>query len=102
MLGTPEDARARMLLAANYALAGLGPEAQRLLEKALVLRPNDPTTLYNTAFTYAILQMKTEALATLQKSIDAGWSDLDWLGRDTDLRCLHGEPAFQLLIHHKH
>jgi non-specific serine/threonine protein kinase len=98
----PEDARALILLAVNNALIGQERESHHLLANALALRPKDPTTLYNAACGYAVMKMKTEALAALQKAREAGWDDLEWLRRDTDLLCLHGEPAFELLIHHNH
>ncbi len=94
----PEDVRARILLANNYASLQREGESIRELQKAVALRPNDPNILYNAACTYGILQRKTEALATLKKAKKVGFPNLDWAARDPDLACLHGDPEFERLI----
>jgi hypothetical protein len=52
------------------------------------MRPNDASTLYNAACTYGLLELKVEALAMLRRAIDCGFSDIEWISRDTDLACL--------------
>jgi non-specific serine/threonine protein kinase len=94
----PEDVRARILLASNYAYFGNKNDAARQLEKAVAMRPNDPNTLYNAACTYGMLEMKLESLAMLKRATETGFSDMEWVSRDTDLACLHGEPEFERLI----
>jgi serine/threonine protein kinase/tetratricopeptide (TPR) repeat protein len=94
----PEDVRARMLLANNYAFFGNKNDAAQQLEKAVAMRPNDASTLYNAACTYGLLELKAEALALLSRAIDSGFSDIEWISRDTDLTCLHGDPGFERLI----
>jgi serine/threonine protein kinase/cytochrome c-type biogenesis protein CcmH/NrfG len=93
----PEDGRARILLACNYALKGNRQGAAQELEKAVAMRPNDPNTLYNAACTYGVMDMKAESLAMLKRAIETGFSDLEWISRDTDLACLHDEPEFKAL-----
>ncbi len=94
----PEDVRARILLANNHAYFGNKSEAAQHLEKAVAMRPNDPNTLYNAACTYGLLEMKTEALAMLKRASETGFTDMEWVSRDTDLACLHGDPEFERLI----
>ncbi len=94
----PEDVRARILLAANYAFAGKQAEAIRQLETAVTLRPNDANILYNAACTYAVMNRKREALDLLGKTRAAGYTNWDWIARDPDLACLHEEPEFQRLL----
>jgi tetratricopeptide (TPR) repeat protein len=94
----PEDVRARMLLAANYADAGNKDDAIRQLQTAVTLRPGDSNVLYNAACTYALLQKKVEALDMLRNAMKAGWSNLDWVARDPDLVSLHDDPEFQRLL----
>ena len=93
----PEDVRARILLAANYATTGREADATRHLQTAVALRPGDGSTLYNAACTYGILQKKAEALDTLRRARDAGYSNLEWASRDPDLACLHDDPEFKRL-----
>ncbi len=54
----PEDVRARILLAADYAVTGRGADAERELQKAVDLRPHDSNILYNAACTYGVMKKK--------------------------------------------
>jgi serine/threonine protein kinase/Tfp pilus assembly protein PilF len=94
----PEDVRARILLATNLAAFGDAEESIRHLQTAVALRPNDGNTLYNAACTYGVLGRKGEALETLKKAIAAGYGNLNWAARDSDLDCLHNDPEFLKLI----
>jgi non-specific serine/threonine protein kinase len=96
----PEDTRARMLLACSYARLDRRSEATQELEKVLTLGSTDPHTIYNASCTYGLLQMKEEALATLKKAAEAGFSEWDLASRDPDLTCLHEEPEFRSLLEH--
>ena len=93
----PEDARARILLAGNYADEGRAEDAMREVNLAIVLRPNEATVLYNAACTFCALGRKAEALDALAKAWRAGFRDADWARRDPDLTVLHGEPEFERL-----
>jgi tetratricopeptide (TPR) repeat protein len=94
----PEDVRARILLAADYAVSGRAAEAERELQKAVDLRPQDSNILYNAACTYGVLKRKGEAIEMLRRSKAAGYANPDWIRRDPDLACLHGEPDFEKLF----
>lgn len=93
-----EDVRARILLANNYASLGNKDDAIREVQKAVALRPNDSNILYNAACTYGVLQQKVEALTLLKKARNAGFVVMDYLARDPDLACLHGDPEFERLL----
>jgi serine/threonine protein kinase/Flp pilus assembly protein TadD len=94
----PEDVRARILLANNLAALGEAEESIRHLQTAVALRPNDGNTLYNAACTYGVLTRKAEALETLKKAFAAGYGNLNWAARDSDLDCLHDDPEFCKLV----
>ncbi len=95
----PEDVRARILLAANLAYTQQdADESVRHLQTAVALRPNDGNILYNAACTYGILGKKADALDTLKKAIKAGYGNLNWVAKDSDLDCLHDDPEFQQLV----
>jgi serine/threonine protein kinase/Tfp pilus assembly protein PilF len=94
----PEDVRARILLATNLASFGEAEESIRHLQTAVALRPNDGNTLYNAACTYGVLSRKAEALETLKKAFAAGYGNLNWAARDSDLDCLHDDPEFKKLV----
>jgi non-specific serine/threonine protein kinase len=91
----PEDARARIQLAINYARAGRGDDAMREVKLAVVLRPNEATVLYNAACAYCTMKQFPEAIGVLQKAWEAGFRDPQWARRDPDLVGLHGHPEFE-------
>jgi serine/threonine protein kinase/Tfp pilus assembly protein PilF len=93
----PEDARARVLLAGYYAIAGRADDAAREANMAMALRPGDGLTLYNVACVFGNLGKKTEALGALKKACDAGFRDPNWARQDPDLALLHGDPEFEKL-----
>ncbi len=70
----------------------------REVQVAVALRPNDGNILYNAACVYGILQRKQEALEMVKKSLAAGNHNFDWMARDPDLACLHGDPEFVRLL----
>jgi serine/threonine protein kinase/Tfp pilus assembly protein PilF len=97
----PEDARARILLGADYAQLGRDEDAMRELNLAVTLRANEASILYNVACVYCLLKKKTEALDALRKAWEAGSKDSVWARRDPDLILLHGDPEFERLYPEK-
>ncbi len=92
----PEDARARVLLAGDYARLGRVEEAQRELKLALGLRPDDGVLLYNAACVLCLLGLKGEALKALKDALNAGFRPhTGWARQDPDLVLLHGDPQFE-------
>jgi serine/threonine protein kinase/Tfp pilus assembly protein PilF len=94
----PEDARARILLATTYVEDGRLAEATDQLRRATELRPGDANIHYNAACTYGLMNEKDHAFASLRKATELGYSNWDWIARDTDLACLHEDPDFDRLI----
>jgi len=90
----PEDARARVLMATDYAEFDRVEDAIRELNMAITLRANEASILYNAACTYAILKRKREALETIKKAWEAGFKDSVWARRDPDLALLSDDPEF--------
>ena len=97
----PEDARARVLLASDYADFGRADEAIRELNLALTLRANEASILYNAACVYCHLNRKTEAMNALKQAWELGFRDSRWARNDTDLNMLHGHPDFERLYPEK-
>jgi non-specific serine/threonine protein kinase len=97
----PEDARARILLGANYARLKREGDALRELNLAVTLRANEASILYNAACVYCGLNKKAEALDALRKAWEAGSKDSVWTRRDPDLTPLHGDPEFERLYPEK-
>jgi non-specific serine/threonine protein kinase len=94
----PDDVRARILLASDQASAGETEDAIMHAKIAVAMRPNDANVLYNAACTYGLLGMKIDALELFRRSVNAGYSNLDWCLKDPDLKILYDEPEFRNLI----
>src|ERR1700683_4154131 len=97
----PEDARARVLLAADYADFSRVDDAMRELNLALTLRANEASILYNAACVYCHLKRKTRSMKTLKQAWELGFRDARWARNDTDLNFLHGDPEFERLYPEK-
>jgi serine/threonine protein kinase/Tfp pilus assembly protein PilF len=93
----PEDARARVLLAGDYASMKRTEDATREANLAMTLRPDDAMIMYNVACLFNDLDRKQEALNALRKAWDAGYRDAQWARQDPDLASLHGDPEFERL-----
>jgi serine/threonine protein kinase len=93
----PEDARARILLASDYANLERPDDAMRELNLAVTLRANEASILYNAACVYCGLKRNAEAVEALRKAWEAGFRDAVWARRDPDLVPLHGDPDFDRL-----
>ncbi|MDL2717948.1 MAG: protein kinase [Acidobacteriota bacterium] len=93
----PEDARARVLLASDYAETGRREDAIREANLAVVLRPDEATVLYNAACVFCGLKDRAQALDALRKAWAAGFRDTGWARRDPDLAFVHGDPEFERL-----
>ena len=65
----PEDGRARVMLAIDYASVGRIDDALREANLAMVLRPNEATVLYNAACAFCLMEKKPEALDALRKGL---------------------------------
>lgn len=94
---TPEDARVRVLLAGNYAFQSRFDDAQRELDLAMALRPDDTMILYNSACTLCEMDRLPEAMTALRKAWEAGYRNPVWTRQDPDLARLHGDPEFERL-----
>jgi tetratricopeptide (TPR) repeat protein len=97
----PEDARARVLLANAYATLGRVDEAKREADLATALRPDDTMILYNIACVFCLMGNAKDAMNSLRKACDAGYSATAWARQDPDLSLLHGDPEFEALFQTK-
>ena len=72
------------------------PEAAaESFQKALELGYRKPTTMYNLACAYAMLDRKDQAFDWLFKSLEAGFRSDGTLRSDEDLDNLRGDPRFR-------
>jgi len=81
-----------------YTKEGQLDDGLRMDRRLVRLKPEDPLAHYNLACSLALKDRKRDAVKSLQAAIDLGYSDLDWLQSDPDLKDLHGYEAYQDLV----
>ena len=94
----PDDARACQLGAAISARLNDRELATDYARRALTINPDDPLLLYNISCMYALLGSPDDALNCLEKAVDKGYGQKDWVEHDSDLDSLRELPRFQRIV----
>ena len=94
----PDDARASQLGATIAAKLGENEAATGYARRALTINPDDPLLLYNISCMYALLGNANESLDCLEKAVDKGYGQKDWVEHDSDLDSLRDLPRFQHIV----
>ncbi len=90
----PDDARAHILYATDLAQVGKIEEAKEEGKKAFELSPNDSVMLYNVACLYSRLDDKVSAIEYLKNALSAGYSNYEWIKRDSDFDNIRNEQGY--------
>ena len=59
------------------------------------LKGDDPLVWYNLACSYSLLKRPDDALQALQRALELGYDDLEYLIRDPDLASMRHSPKFR-------
>ena len=94
----PDDARACQLAAITAANLGDREKATDYARRALTINPDDPLLLYNISCMYSLLGNPNEALNCLEKAVDKGYGQKDWVEHDSDLDSLRELPRFKNIL----
>jgi TolB-like protein/Tfp pilus assembly protein PilF len=94
----PDDARACQLGATVSASLGLNEMARDYARRALTINPDDPLLLYNISCMYSLLGNPNEALDCLEKAVDKGYGQRDWVEHDSDLDPVRELPRFKRIL----
>jgi serine/threonine protein kinase/Flp pilus assembly protein TadD len=94
----PDDARAVYMGAAALSQLGDRPGSIEWADRALAMDPEDAGVLYNVACVYALLGETEKAMTTLEKSVDCGIGQREWVENDPDLASLRDHPRFKTLL----
>ncbi|MBM3876229.1 MAG: hypothetical protein FJ386_05860 [Verrucomicrobia bacterium] len=89
--GNPDVLRA---LGDNYTRAGRHADSLRVDVTLARLLPDDSMIHYNLACSYALTSQIERAIETLQRSMDLGFRDFEWIDSDPDLTPLRNHPLF--------
>ena len=94
----PRDGRALQLATTNAARLGLREKARELAERALEARPDAFATYYNVACAYAVLGDIDDALRMLDRAVQHGRGNLEWIEHDPDFDRLRSDPRFVAIV----
>jgi tetratricopeptide (TPR) repeat protein len=81
-----------------FASKGCFKRALKVDLRLARLRPANPTVFYNLACSHAVLGQTSEALTALDRAVDLGYHDLDYLRCDPDLSAVRNHPGFPAVL----
>lgn len=91
----PEYVDALQVLGDHYTQRGKYAQGLKVDERLARLQPDDPLVYYNLACSYSLNGQFDLAVAALEKALNLGYRDLNWLAKDPDLRQLRKHSLFQ-------
>ena len=91
----PEYVDALQLLGDDYTRRGKFQAGLDVDTRLAQLRPDDPLVYYNLACSYSLTSQIDAAVAALDRALNLGYRDFQWLSRDPDLRALRKHPLFE-------
>jgi len=86
------------ILGGLYTKHGRIADGLRMDRKLVRLLPENATAHYNLACSLALLQRKHDALRSLNRAVELGYKDFDWMAQDPDLDGLKEHPEFVSLL----
>jgi tetratricopeptide (TPR) repeat protein len=93
----PNYVDALQILGDHYTQRGRIGEGLKVDERLARLEPGNPLVFYNLACSYSLAGEMDQAIRSLERAIDLGYRDFDWLAKDPDLKPLRADPAFDEL-----
>ncbi|BBM86009.1 TPR end-of-group domain-containing protein [Candidatus Uabimicrobium amorphum] len=94
----PRDRDTLFEIGMKYLQIGDTKNGILYLNKAVAVSPKDGITYYNLACAYSVAGRVELAMDALEKSVDYGYTDLDWMLKDGDLRNVRKHPRFVKLV----
>jgi tetratricopeptide (TPR) repeat protein len=91
----PDDSAAYDHGAGVLLTLGRLEESRQFSERAIALRPDDGATHYNAACCAALAKDYERSLDLLERAVELGYGNVEWLLNDNDLVPMHGEPRFR-------
>jgi tetratricopeptide (TPR) repeat protein len=94
----PQYADVIEILGGLYTKTGRIADGLKMDRKLVRLLPENATAHYNLACSLALSRRTSEALRSLRRAVDLGYTDVDWMLQDPDLEVLKAHPEFQKLL----
>jgi tetratricopeptide (TPR) repeat protein len=90
----PDYVDALHLLGDHYTKRGLFQEGLQVDKRLAQLEPASSLVFYNLACSYSLTEQFDLAAAALERALELGYRDFNWLVRDPDLKKLRQQPAY--------
>jgi len=94
----PDDIDVLAELGHVYTRLGRLQEGLEIDLRLVGLVPDNPTAHYNLACSLALLGRRAPALESLERAVELGYADPEYLLEDDDLKSLREEPRFAELV----
>lgn len=94
----PEDTEVMRALGDLYTKTGAYAEGLQMDERLSRLCAEDPLVWYNLACSLALSGRVDDAIESLNKAVELGYDDYEWMKKDSDLASLHDDPRFQSIL----
>jgi TolB-like protein/Tfp pilus assembly protein PilF len=91
----PDDPRAATMRAVALCRVGRQEEGLHWAERAIAIDPEYAGVCYNVACLYALEGMVDNAIGSLERAVEAGFGNPEWVANDPDLAALRGNPRFE-------
>lgn len=94
----PDDPRAATMRAVSLCRMGDRGAGLTWAERALEIDPRDAGVQYNVACLYALEHQFEKAIDCLERAIEEGFGNREWIEHDPDLDPLRGHPRLEELL----
>lgn len=95
---SPDYTEVIEILGGLYTKHGRIADGLKMDRKLVRYLPENATAHYNLACSLALSKRRRDALKSLQRAIELGYRDLDWLMKDPDLDLLKEDPEFGAIV----
>lgn len=95
---SPKDSNVIEILGGLYTKQGRINDGLRMDRRLVRLQPENSTAHYNLACSLALKKRNPEALRSLEKSVELGYIDCEWMHQDPDLEGLRENPGYKKLL----
>jgi len=94
----PNYVDALQLLGDHYTQRGRFAEGLNVDERLASLEPENPVVFYNLACSYSLTDQFERTTQALEKAINLGYQDFEWLAKDPDLKKFRRQPAYREIL----
>lgn len=91
----PDYVDALQLLGDHYTQRGRLNDGLQVDERLARLEPQNPLVHYNLACSYSLTEQFDRAVRALEKALQLGYRDFNWLAKDPDLKKLRQQPVYR-------